>query len=102
MNALSDRFTLDKTINNHYLAFYPDGSPIVLFLDNQPFVCVFSTTRRLQEKMEIVGIDKYQMKHIIHQDDFFKSLDGHPVRVMLDPYLHMGKTRFTELFWEKT
>ena len=99
IKPLSDRFTLGKNILQHFLSFYPDGTPIVLFVDDQPFVSVYSTPRKLQEMMEIVNIDKYQMKHITDQDDFFKSLQGHPVRVMLDPYMHMGKTRFTELFW---
>lgn len=90
-----------KGIQGHYLAFYEDDQPVVLYLDDQPFVGLFSSPSRLAEAMHVVSVRNYRLKQVASAEAFLDSLDGQQVRICLDPRVVGGKTRFTELVWEE-
>lgn len=100
--TLEARKPLAKSIGGTYLAFYEDDSPVVIFLDDQPFVGVFSTAAKLAESMGQMQVQNYRLKQIANPDDFLNSVTGQQVRICLDPRVVNGKTRFTELIWEES
>lgn len=90
------------TIQGLHLPFYSDGSPVVVFMADQPFVGLYSNRKLLQDAMKSIGVEKYTLRQIVDQSDFIKSVREQGVRIIVNPMVSQGKTRFTEVTDEIT
>lgn len=85
------------------MAVHPSGQPVMIELDGGRFVVVCSTRDKMEAVLDRIDIRDYRMKQITEGRDFVDSVlfPGSPVRLMVDPYIHEGNTRFTEVFPNK-
>jgi hypothetical protein len=88
--------------------FHPgekDGklAPVMACLPENPdekFAMAFSNMDALIREMERIEIKEYKVKEIMNMSEFLLSLQEAGYRLMIDPYIHEGKTRWTELMLE--
>lgn len=81
---------------------------LIPFVNDQPviinmpgvtmqFVPFYSTVEKLYESMRYMGYDDYNIKQVDNIKECVSSIVDYGLRVMLDPYIHNGNTRWTEL-----
>lgn len=89
-------------LKGHFLPWYIDtDQPVLVSLEDKFFVVVFSSIEKLEEQLPIIK-PKGRTKIKVIQDSmyFVKSVISDTngmIRIMLDPFVYMGKTRFTEV-----
>lgn len=73
--------------------------PVMMELDGARFIVVCSTKKKLDSVLVDIGVTDATVKRIIDGPEFVRSVlcPGSPARIMLDPYVHDGNTRFTEV-----
>ena len=76
----------------------PCDQPVILYLQEWPFVAIFDDEDKLHEQMLLAKTGEYKIKLITDLDDFIISVIESGVRVMYNPYPHNGNMRWTELF----
>lgn len=76
-----------------------DDQPVILTMPNNPshFVPVFSTESDLRAAMLQAQQKTYKIKQITDGLDFAKSIIEAKCRIMLDPRVVDGNTRWTEI-----
>jgi hypothetical protein len=86
-------------ITGKLLALYPDKQPVTFRVAENPaiFVPIFSDEDKLRESMVRSKISEYDIKIVQDGVDFVDSIAEQGLRIMLDPYIHNGNTRWTEV-----
>lgn len=73
------------------------GQPVLVVLEDDTFLPLFTDVERLHAHMKSSGVQGYKVMHVDHGPSFLASVIGQ-VRVMLDPWFtDRGTTRFTEV-----
>lgn len=76
----------------------PCDQPVILYLQEQPFVAVFDDEEKLREQMKLANAGEYKIKMLTDLEEFLVSVTEAGIRVMYNPYPHNGNMRWTELF----
>jgi hypothetical protein len=86
------------SLKEAYIVFYEDiEQPVTVTLEDQTFLPIFSTIEKLEEQLPIISPEfPTKIKKVTDFKEFFNSVGG-KIRLMLDPYVINGNTRFTEL-----
>ena len=62
------------------------------------FVMTFSSVEKLEAWMKVINVTDYKIKQVDDPGDFIESVvTDNSLRIMHDPYVHNGNTRWTEL-----
>lgn len=79
--------------------FWPNGQPVLIEMPDirQRFVAAFTHVDKLRASMEEIGIEGYVIKQVTNTLDFIASIREAGCRVMGDPYVIDGRTRWFEL-----
>lgn len=88
---------------DYYLSpFWPNGQPVLIEMPDikQRFVAAFTHVDKLRLSMYLLGIEGYVIKQVTDTLDFIKSVREGGCRVMGDPYVIDGRTRWFELMDE--
>lgn len=80
-----------------YLLPWRQEQPVSIIVEGVWFIAIFSTMKKLEQSMEFAGVKEYSIKQIDDGIDFIDSIKEQGGRIMLDPYIVNGNTRFTEI-----
>jgi hypothetical protein len=83
------------SITGYAMALYDNdpSDPVLIMIENQTFLPVYSTAEKLNASMELMNIKDFTVKRITDGADFLESVGD--LQVCADPYIHNGNTRFT-------
>ena len=97
-NILSKEF-LPYNITDFFSPFNLEDQPCLVEMPENPnlWIPVFSTVSALEAHCERVGITEYKIKKIDDGFDFIDSLTPYGIRIMANPYIFNGNTRWTEV-----
>ena len=71
--------------------------PVLVFIEQIPFLPIFTTEARLRQTMQDIGISDYKIKQIEDGREFLESVIDQ-IRIASDPWItDRGTTRFTEV-----
>lgn len=95
MKALSNLKTIN--IDGYLMALYDNdpSDPVLIVIEGQRFLPVYSTAEKLRESMNKINVTDYTIKQITDGRDFLDSVSN--MNVCADPYEHNGNTRFTNI-----
>ena len=98
MKRRSDK-TLSVDLTGMAMAMQSERYPVMMELEGAQFVIVCSTKEKLETVLAEICVKDASIKRITDGKGFIKSIlfPGSPARIMLDPYVHEGNTRFTEV-----
>ena len=82
--------------------FHPNNQPCLVQMPDNPnyWALAYSNVEALENSCKYLGFTDYKIKHIDDGFEFVKSLSDFGVRVMANPYMINGKTRWTECLEE--
>ena len=86
---------LSVSVTGMAVAIYSGGHPVMLRIEDVEFVVICSTKEKMEQVLAFAGITDAKIQQITDSNEFFDSVRG--IRIMLDPYIYNGNTRFTEL-----
>ncbi len=93
----SEQFVTD--IQGTLLPVRPDGSPVALRLPGNPstFVMLFDDAEALRREMDRIHTTDYLIKRVTDGREFVADARACGLRIMLNPYVVNGNTRWTEI-----
>ena len=73
------------------------NAPLVVTIDDEVFVPLFTTRRKMHEVVCTLISGRYRIRQINNESEFIESVRG-KMRVMIDPHTTaLGDTRFSEV-----
>lgn len=98
---LSEEFS-PVNIDGYFSPFAYNDQPHLVELPDNPnkWIVVFSNVDALKKSCEFLNIKDYKIKRIDDGLDFIDSLKPYGIRVMANPYVINGNTRWTEVLGE--
>jgi hypothetical protein len=89
--------SLSVSVTDYVFLVYTDNEQPVLIKGPEFYmVPIFSTIEKLEEYKPILNPrDSVKVKQIMDGIDFLTSIHEGGARVIIDPYIHNGNTRFT-------
>lgn len=90
---------LQINLDGHVFLMYQDNDqPVLGRMGNTMFLAVFSTVEKLEEYRPILNPPRPTKIKQVQEGgsaEFIDSIHQGGVRIMIDPYIHNGNTRFT-------
>ena len=86
-------------INGYLMPFSYTEQPLLVEMPGNPnkWLPIFSSVGALEKHCERIGIKDYKIKKIDDGLDFLYSIKPYGIRVMANPFIFNGNTRWTEI-----